>query len=413
MKCGPLYPDPVPARRSSGPPEQFLELAELLSYVAQVVARGIPGSVWVRAEVASVTDRRHLYFDLVQLEGGEEVAKTRANLWARERFAVENQFARATGGPFAAGQKLLLMVTADFHEQYGFSLTIHEVSPEYTLGDAARKLTELREALVREGLYELNRQLDAPQDYRRVAVLSPREAAGLGDFRREADRLQRGGVTDFAYFEATFQGREAPRSLLSALAAAQLEHAAEPFDALVVVRGGGAVTDLAWLNDLNLARAVCTFPAPVVTGIGHARDDTILDEVACLRTDTPSKAAQLILGTVAGAAAQAEADWRAAQGAGAGLLASEAGRLEAAHTRTGRAARSLLTAQAARLDLTMRAVLGLTPERTLARGYALVRGAGGQVVRGAAQAQAEGQLTLSFADGVVGVEVREQGDGAR
>ncbi len=395
----------MPARRSPSPPEQFLELSELLSYVAQVVARGIPGAVWVRAEVASVTDRRHLYFDLVQLEGGEEVAKTRANLWARERYALEGQFVRATGGPFAAGQKLLLMVTADFHEQYGFSLTIVDVSPEYTLGDAARKLTELREALVRAGLYDLNRQLPAPQDYRRVAVLSPSGAAGLGDFRREADRLEAGGVTDFRYFEATFQGREAPRSLLSALAAAQLEHAAQPFDALVIIRGGGAVTDLAWLNDLDLARAVCAFPAPVVTGIGHARDDTILDEVACVRCDTPSKAAQLIVGTAAAAAAQAQADWRAVQAAGAGLMAGESGRVEASRARVGRAARGLLDVQAARLDLTMRSVLGLTPERTLARGYALVRGADGQVVRGTEQARAEGRLTLAFADGDVPVRV--------
>lgn len=394
-----------PRRARAEPPSQFLELSELLEYVSQVVARGIPGAVWVRAEVAALSDRRHLYLDLVQHEGGQEIAKTRANLWARERFAIEGAFRRATGGPFAVGQQLLMMVVPEFHPQYGFSLTIVEVSPEYTLGAAARKLGELREALTREGLYDMNRALPPPTDYRRVAVLSPAQAAGLGDFRREADRLSQAGVTEFRYFAATFQGREAAPSLLAALAAARLEHAADPFDALAIIRGGGAVSDLAWLNDLEVARAVCTFPAPVVTGIGHARDDTILDEVACLRLDTPSKAAALILGTVAGAAAQAEDAYQEIRRVGAELLLGEGAQLAATRTRLGRAARSLLDGQAARLDLTMRAVLGLSPQRTLARGYALVRGPAGQVIRDVSQAREAGRLTLGFADGEVSVRV--------
>ena len=151
-----------------------------------------------------------------------------------------------------------------------------------------------------EGLLERNRGLPPPDDFSRVAVISPRAAAGLGDFVREAARLERAGAVEFVYLQATFQGREAAASLMTALSSALLTHLEAPLDALVIIRGGGAQTDLAWLNDLELARMVARFPVPVITGIGHARDDGILDEIACIRTDTPSKAAARQAGREAG-----------------------------------------------------------------------------------------------------------------
>ncbi|WP_407568956.1 exodeoxyribonuclease VII large subunit [Deinococcus altitudinis] len=384
-------------------PESFLELADLLGYVGQVVNRGIPGAVWVRAELASVTDRRHLYLDVVQLQDGQEVAKARATLWARERYSLEGKFRRATGGGLRAGMKVLLYVTAEFHPQYGFSLHILDLSPEFTVGDQAIKLDNIRRLLDQEGLLERNRGLPPPTDFSRVAVVSPRQAAGLEDFRREADRLQRAGVTEFVYLPATFQGREAPASLLSALSAALLAHLEAPLDALVIIRGGGAQTDLAWLNDLELARMVARFPVPVITGIGHARDDSILDEVACIRSDTPSKAAAYVVNAVAAAAGAALADHRQIRALGQEAL-REAERAAAwVNDRALRAARGRLSSEAERLDRTMRGVVGLTPERTLGRGYALVRGVGGQVVTRAAQIGAGAPLRLEFVDGQVGV----------
>nr|WP_274704975.1 exodeoxyribonuclease VII large subunit [Deinococcus geothermalis] len=381
-----------------------MDLADVLVYVGQVIARGVPGAVWVRAEVASLTDRRHLYLDLVQLEDGVEVAKCRATVWARERFALEGKFRRATGGgSLTAGLKVLLFCTAEFHPQYGFSLNVLDVAPEFTLGDAALKLDALRETLTREGVYGLNRTLPAPTDFVRVAVISPAEAAGLGDFRRETDALEAAGIVRFLYLEATFQGREASASLSGAVAAARAAHEAEtlggPLDALVVIRGGGAVTDLAWLNDLAVARALATFPVPVITGLGHARDDTLLDEVACIRTDTPSKAASLIVRTVMAAAAQAQEDIRTIRAhARDALVNAEAGARWLLDRLLTHARRQTDAAQA-QTDALMRQALGLTPERTLARGYALVRDAQGQPVTRAAQVDAGQILTLEFADG--------------
>ncbi|WP_233218791.1 exodeoxyribonuclease VII large subunit [Deinococcus arcticus] len=390
-------------KAESRPPEQFLELSELLAYVGQVIARGLPGAVWVRAEIAAVTDRRHLYLDLVQSGEEGEVARCRATVWARERFALDAKFRRATGGGLTAGLKVLLFGEATFHEQYGFALNVLDIAPEFTLGDAALRLAEGRETLVREGVYSLNRQLALPTDFWRFAVLSPREAAGLGDFRREIDPLERAGVVRPVYLEATFQGPGAAASLRRGVQAALELHGAEPLDALVVIRGGGAVTDLAWLNDLPFARALATFPAPVVTGLGHARDDTLPDEVACARTDTPSKAAALIVRAVVAAAAQAQEDARTIRAHAAGVLVdAEAG----AHwtlDRARRAAAQQVEAAAASVDALMKQALGLTPARTLGRGYALVRAEGGQPITRAAQVQAGQLLTLEFSDGVAGV----------
>ncbi|WP_104989602.1 exodeoxyribonuclease VII large subunit [Deinococcus sp. NW-56] len=393
-------------RRKKGaarPPEQFLDLVDVLGYVEQVIARGVPGAVWVRAEIASLTDRRHLYLDLVQLDGGAEVAKCRATVWARERFALEGKFRRATGGGLTAGLKVLLFCTAEFHAQYGFSLNVLDVAPEFTVGDAALRLDTLRETLVREGVYSLNRTLPAPTDFARVAVISPEGAAGLGDFRREVDALGAAGVLDFVYLEATFQGAAAQGSLTAAIAQAQAAHEEEPLDALVVIRGGGAVTDLAWLNDLAVARALATFPAPVITGLGHARDDTLPDEVAHTRTDTPSKAAALIVRTVASAAAQAGEDARRIRACARDALAVAEAETRRTHDRLLSAARRQADTARLNTDALMRQALGLTPERTLARGYALVRDAAGRPVTRAAGVGPGARLTLEFADGTVGV----------
>ncbi len=387
------------------PPEQFLELPELLNYVGQVIARGVPGAVWVRAEIASLTDRRHLYMELIGDGESGEVAKCRATLWAHERFALDAKFRRATGGALSAGLKVLLYCTAEFHEQYGFSLHILDIAPEFTLGDAALRVEAMRETLVLEGVYGLNRLLPAPEDFSRVAVIAPQEAAGLGDFRREADRLEAAGIVEFIYLTATFQGREAAGSLNRAIAAAREQHEQTPFDALVVIRGGGAATDLAWLNDLDVARGLATFPAPVITGLGHARDDTLPDEVANIRTDTPSKAVALIVHTVASATAQAQEDARIIFQRGAQVLVEADAGAAWMLDRIRGAAQRQVEAASTSADALMRQALGLTPERTLRRGYALVRGATGEVVTGAAQGRREKTLRLEFADGALDVQV--------
>ena len=264
----------------------------------------------------------------------------------------------------------------------------------------------MRSTLQAEGLYGLHRALPLPADFARLAVITPEGAAGLGDFHREVAPLEQAGVLELHYLQATFQGRDASRSLSAAIAGALALHEQQPLDALVMIRGGGATTDLAWLNDLSVGRALAQFPVPVITGLGHARDDTLPDEVAALRTDTPSKAAAHIVRTVVNAAAQAQADWQTIRRCGAEEAVNADASVRWLRDRLRTAVQRQL--QQAERDVSglMRSAVGLSPERTLERGYAVVRGAGGEPVTRAAQV-AEGEaLTLHFADGTVQVQVK-------
>ena len=205
--------------------------------------------------------------------------------------AICGKFSQGTGGDLKPDIKVLVKVKADFHPVHGFDLIVEDIDPSFTLGDLLAKLGAIREALRAEDIYDSNKRLPRPEEFVRVAVICPATSAGQGDFRSEADRLQQAGLCDFDYFTATFQGGDASQSIRDAVRAVFDAHKVRPYDALAIIRGGGSVTDLAWLNDLKLARWVCRVPIPVFTGIGHERDSTILDEVAHRRFDTPSKVA--------------------------------------------------------------------------------------------------------------------------
>jgi exodeoxyribonuclease VII large subunit len=277
-----------------------VDLAELLARVNAAIDRGVPEPVWVRAEISELRGKNgHLYLTLVQRnERGDILAQSRAIVWRDRATAITHRFEQATGAGLKTDIKILCLAQVRFDVLYGLSLIIEDVDPSFTLGDLAAKLARIREELERTGLYDRNRLLPAPADYVRVAVISPATSAGLGDFRRETDRLHQAGLCSFRFFEATFQGLDAPSSIGTAIRQALAAHRQTRFDALVIIRGGGSVTDLAWLNDLELAVLVCKSPIPVITGIGHERDSTILDEIAQRRFDTPSKVALHITSTI-------------------------------------------------------------------------------------------------------------------
>jgi exodeoxyribonuclease VII large subunit len=212
------------------------------------------------------------------------------NRLGRDVERVLGTFQKATGVRLAAGIKVLIRVKPDFSAQYGLTLHIDAIDPSYTLGDLEAKKRQIRERLKADGIFDRNRLLPAPWDYRALLVVSPPRAAGLGDFARDADRLQRHRLCEAVYAHSRFEGEGAPASIREAIEAALSTWPGQALpDAIVIIRGGGAVNDLAWLNDYELARFVCLSPVPVLTGIGHERDSTVLDEVAHQRYDTPSK----------------------------------------------------------------------------------------------------------------------------
>jgi exodeoxyribonuclease VII large subunit len=287
-----------------------ISLSSFLNRVKDIVQRGLADAEWVRVEIRELREKGGNFYLSVEERNpaGDVLAKSDAMIWRSLAGQIVRKFKDATGEGLRTDIKVLILVRAQFHSLFGFSLVIEDIDPSYTLGDLEAKLRKIRETLTREQVIRLNRLLPSPVDFVRVAVISPETSAGLGDFRQEADRLHRAGLCEFHFVRATFQGLEAPSSILNAIETVASAHRELPFDALVIIRGGGAVTDLAWLNDLELARRICRLAIPVLTGIGHERDSTILDEVAHRRFDTPSKVAHHITQIILDRARDALAD---------------------------------------------------------------------------------------------------------
>ena len=251
---------------------------------------------WIVAETSDVMVRNHCYMELVQKnpETGLTEAKARAIIWA-SRFAVlRNTFETATGQAFGNGLKVMVEVSANFHEQFGYSLVISDINPTYTLGDMARQRMEIINRLKREGIINLNKELEMPSVPQRIAVISAGTAAGYGDFIDQLHGNQSGLKFYTCLFQASMQGANTAASIIAALN--RIYANAGLFDCVVIIRGGGATSELNAFDNYDLAANVAQFPLPVIVGIGHDRDTTVLDEVANVRVKTPTAAAEWLLG---------------------------------------------------------------------------------------------------------------------
>ncbi|WP_227429603.1 exodeoxyribonuclease VII large subunit [Psychrobacter sp. I-STPA6b] len=271
-----------------------LRLSDYLQATEMVIKETFSHHVWVKAEIRNLSSKGgHYYFELAEKEDtGKVIASCRGNLWRFKASSILAKFERMTGMPLSRDLMVLLKVNATFHPQYGFSLNIHDIDPTYTLGDLARQYNAMLECLAGEGLLTLNKSLAAPFDIEHVIVIAPEKAAGLGDFQADANRLSQTGACHFHYHHATFQGNHAPTEIRQAISNSMQDfyhtYQRQP-DLMVIIRGGGAVGDLAYLNDYELAALIAEQPIPVWVGIGHERDRVILDEVAHTSFDTPSK----------------------------------------------------------------------------------------------------------------------------
>jgi exodeoxyribonuclease VII large subunit len=291
--------------------EKGISLSALINKANAAVTAALSQSVWIKAEITELNNRNgHLYLTLAESVAGQQVAQARATLWANQAVRLLAQFEAVTGKGLQVGCAVLVAVEVSVHARFGLSLTIIDIDPSFTLGDQQVKLQAIRAKLQANGLYGRNKQLPFPSDFHRIAVLSPAQAAGLGDFQADAKLLAAHQLCQFDYFYASFQGMQTQAEILAALQAIEQAHHKSPFDLLVVIRGGGAKQDLMFLNDIELASRLCTFPIAVATGIGHERDDTILDEVANRRFDTPSKVIAFIREQIVQGVQQAQASWQ-------------------------------------------------------------------------------------------------------
>lgn len=263
--------------------------------VRQTLELTLQDSYWVQAEISELRVNRHCYMELVQKDahGNGIVAKARAQVWANMWAFLKPMFEQTTGQRLSAGMQVLVRVQVTFHEQYGYSLNIIDIDPTYTLGDIARRRQEIMRQLEEEGIDTMNKELPLPRLLQRIAVISSASAAGYGDFSNQLHHNQRGLAFKTALFQATMQGSDVERSVISALnrIAAQLDE----WDVVVIIRGGGSTSDLSGFDTLELAENVAQFPLPIITGIGHERDDTIIDLIAHTRVKTPTAAAEFLI----------------------------------------------------------------------------------------------------------------------
>lgn len=272
-----------------------LTLYELNGLVRQTLELTMDSEYWVQAEIAELRVNRHCYMELVQKEarGGGMMAKARAQVWANSWVFIKPMFENMTGQTLAPGMQVMLKVEVTFHELYGYSLNVTDIDPSYTLGDIARHRQEILRKLAEEGIETMNKELPLPRLLQRIAVISSVSAAGYGDFSNQLTHNQRGLAFKTELFQAVMQGNEVESSVVDALN--RIAERLDEWDVVVIIRGGGATSDLQGFDSLLLAENVAQFPLPIITGIGHERDDTVIDLISHTRVKTPTAAAEFLI----------------------------------------------------------------------------------------------------------------------
>lgn len=274
-----------------------LSLYELQQQVKSSLDDAFALPVWIKAEISEITTNRsgHCYLDLIETENGTDtvIARVRATIWSYTFRMLKPYFETTTGQPFTQGLKILVQAKVEYHEVFGLSLNIRDIDPVYTMGDMARQRREIIRKLQEDGIFEMNKELELPEVAQRIAIISSPTAAGLQDFMDQLHENPHRFVFYTKLFPAVMQGMEAPRSVMNALDLIyEYEHL---FDVVVIIRGGGAQIDLACFDNYELASHVAQFPLPVITGIGHDKDDTVTDMVAHTRMKTPTAVAEFLI----------------------------------------------------------------------------------------------------------------------
>ncbi len=296
------------------PMEKALTLYELNSLVRETIEEELHQEYWVEAELSEVREvRGHCYMQLVQYDRSEEggkrkryentpIAQASAKCWQSSWQLLRPYFEKETGQRLHAGMKVLLQVYAQFHETYGFSWIVTDIDPTYTMGDMARKRQEIIRVLKEEGVFDLQKELPLPLFCQRIAVISSANAAGYGDFVNQLENNEYGFRFHTRLFPAVMQGEDVEKSVIAALeqifrGSGDMEARGNEnsFDCVVIIRGGGATADLSGFDTLALAENVANFPLPIITGIGHERDESILDMVSHTRVKTPTAAAAFLI----------------------------------------------------------------------------------------------------------------------
>ena len=404
--------------------QQALSLYELNGLVKRSIRSCLPDTYWVQAELSDVRSNYsgHCYLEFIQKDAGGNnlIAKARGTIWSNIYKMLKPYFEQETGQAFTSGIKVLVQVSVEFHELYGYSLTVLDIDPTYTVGDMERKRREILRQLEEEGVIDLNKELEMPMLPQRIAVISSATAAGYGDFCNQLSNNPRGYGFRTELFPAIMQGERVEESILSALDA--INNRLEEFDVVVIIRGGGATSDLSGFDTYLLAASCAQFPLPIITGIGHERDDTVIDKVAHTRVKTPTAAAEFLIAKMDKCAdVLDEMSFRLMQGVRNRLL-WEHRRIEnlkqripsavykriadakydllSAQRDLQMASRQFLSAKKHRLELLQQRLNDALPEKQLARGYSITL-KNGKAVKDASLLKEGDKLITMFYQGQV------------
>jgi exodeoxyribonuclease VII large subunit len=271
-----------------------LSLIELNKLIQDTLKKNLEPSYWIIAEIGElkVTQKGHCYLELLQNENNKAVAKVRATIWSYTYRNLSTWFQGITGQPLAEGLKILANIKINIHELYGYSLNIQDIDASYTIGEKEKIRQEVINRLVSDGVIGMNQELTLPLVPQKIAVISSPTAAGYGDFLQHIDENPYAYIVETTLFEAIMQGSEAPESIIRAL---HRINEADNYDLIVLIRGGGSQLDLECFDNYELCSHLAQYPSPVITGIGHERDETIADMVAHTKLKTPTAVAEFIL----------------------------------------------------------------------------------------------------------------------
>lgn len=350
-------------------------LSQLCEEIGNVLSSELDSTYWVKAEIASLSERGgHCYLELVEKadSSGILAAKVRATCWSNVYHMLKAFFQEETGSPLQVGMQVLVEVEVQFHAVYGLSLSICNIDPTYTIGDLARQRAETIAHLQKDGVFDLQKELSLPTLIHRIAVISSDTAAGYQDFQNQL--LSSHYQIHTTLFPATMQGDQAERSIIAALQA--IFEVVEDFDVVVIIRGGGATTDLSCFDGYQLASYCAQFPLPILSGIGHTKDVSVVDMVVHSALKTPTAVAAFVTDRFTAAAVVLQ-DWRH--------------RLQMTAERQKLVRRHALELLSQRLQL-------CSPERIYRMGYSLLM-TDGKVVSSVKDVQKGSHLVSHLADG--------------
>lgn len=378
---------------------QTYSLKELCEWIQDVMESDLPDRYWVRAEIASMSVRGHCYMELIEkADNGILAAKVRATCWSNMYGLLSAYFTQETGESLHVGLQVLLEVSVEFHSVYGLSLNVWNIDPTYTIGDLAKQRQATINKLQLDGVMELQQALELPSLVRRIAVVSSSEAAGYGDFCDQLKNNRFGFDFQVQLYSAVMQGDTASRSIINALSAIAGQE--EEWDVVVIIRGGGASTDLSCFDDYELASHCAQFPLPIVAGVGHTRDVSVVDMVVYSSVKTPTAAAEWLIDRVAVQVERVGELQLRLQKAVQGKIARERNRVMVMEQRMINAVRRMVVREEGKLNLWRKTIDLHSPERIFKMGYSLTM-AKGKIVRSSKDVHEGDVVETYLQDGMI------------